>query len=527
MTTASYTWDGTGKKGLLASVTDVNGRTISYSYNSRNLLSQVSETAGTTSYSFDDGGNTTGITEPNGTTVTRTFDNANRLIGVTNKNSSGTTLSSFSYTLDTDGRRTFVSEADGSTVSYGYDWGGRLTSEIRTGTNPFSVTYALDGAGNRTSQTVGSATTTFTLNTDDQLTATSSSSGGFVNSYSYNDNGEQTGRTLSGTAYSLAYDYDGQLTSITQGSSVTSFGYDASGRRVTRTSGGVTTRFYYDAGQILAEKQGSTTSAVYTYGQGFIRKDGEYPLFDGLGSERTVTNASLTVTGTINFDGFGNTVGSTGSSSNSYTFAATSGYRNPLILSVLIGAFVMPKRTYFDVIVLAVAGIIGAILTVTVTVLNRGDDVNNRPSIDDRRHFALEARRAERLEEARHEFEMLVIEQPNHWPMRTEYADTLLQCRRFHDAEVQYQLLASMHFLGAKQVGTSGHRAVAKQSVTRDDLPEKIGYADMLLRQGRFLEAKIHYRSLVSYPDPNARRVGVDGLNAVRLRSRIRELQKR
>ncbi|MDE2206417.1 MAG: hypothetical protein KGK12_07220 [Armatimonadetes bacterium] len=53
---------------------------------------------------------------------------------------------------------------------------------------------------------MGSTSTSFTMDNDDELTATS---GGFANSYSYNANGEQTGRTLAGTAYSLAFDYDG------------------------------------------------------------------------------------------------------------------------------------------------------------------------------------------------------------------------------------------------------------------------------------------------------------------------------
>src|SRR5436309_945450 len=52
---------------------------------------------------------------------------------------------------------------------------------------------------------MGSATTSFTLDSDDELTATSSSSGGFVNSYSYNAAGDQTNRTLSGTSWTLAY----------------------------------------------------------------------------------------------------------------------------------------------------------------------------------------------------------------------------------------------------------------------------------------------------------------------------------
>jgi RHS repeat-associated protein len=174
-------------------------------------------------------------------------------------------------------------------------------------------------------QTVGGTSTSFTYSNDDELTATS---GGFTNSYSYNANGEQTGRTLSGTAYSLSFDYDGQLTQITQGSSTTSFAYDATGRRYSRTSGGTTTTFQYAGSQVLLEKQGSTTTATYTYGNALIRKDGEVPLFDGLGSERTVTDSNQSVTGTLTTEGFGQTVATTGSSTNPYMFAATSGYRN-------------------------------------------------------------------------------------------------------------------------------------------------------------------------------------------------------
>jgi RHS repeat-associated protein len=211
-------------------------------------------------------------------------------------------------------------------VTYGYDGAGRLTSETRTGTYPFTRAYTLDGV-NRISQTLGGVTTSFSYSADDELTATS---GGFVNSYSYNANGEQTGRALGGVAYSLSYDYDGQLTQITQGANTTSFSYDALGRRISRTSGGVTTQFLTDPvfGRIWLEKQGATTTATYTYGNALIRKDGEVPLFDGLGSERTVTNASQTVIGRIAYEGFGQSVGTTGSSSNPYLFAATSGYRN-------------------------------------------------------------------------------------------------------------------------------------------------------------------------------------------------------
>jgi YD repeat-containing protein len=91
-TRVSYTYDATGKKGLLSTLVDSGSRTITYSYTSRNQLYQVSESAGTTTYSYDNDGNETGITNPNSTTVTNVYDAENQLSSVTNKNSSNTTL---------------------------------------------------------------------------------------------------------------------------------------------------------------------------------------------------------------------------------------------------------------------------------------------------------------------------------------------------------------------------------------------------------------------------------------------------
>ena len=68
-------------------------------------------------------------------------------------------------------------------------------------------------------------------------------------------------------------------------------------------------------------------AATYTYGNALIRKDAETPLFDGLGSERTVTNSSGAVQGTLTLSAFGQTIASTGSSTSAYQYGATSGYR--------------------------------------------------------------------------------------------------------------------------------------------------------------------------------------------------------
>ena len=147
-----------------------------------------------------------------------------------------------------------------------------------------------------------------------------------VNSYSYNAYGEQTGRTLAGTAYALGFDYDGQLKSITQGTAVTSFGYHALGRRVSRTASGTTTATQYAGGAPVTEMQGSSFTAAYTIGNDLLRRNGEYPAFDDLGSARAETNSSGTATATQDFDAFGNTVAGSGSTSGPYNFAGDWAY---------------------------------------------------------------------------------------------------------------------------------------------------------------------------------------------------------
>ncbi len=74
-------------------------------------------------------------------------------------------------------------------------------------------------------------------------------------------------------------------------------------------------------------RQGGTFTAAYTYGDALLRRNSECPLYDAHGSERTVTASDQSVTGTINFEAFGQTVGTSGSSSSPYMYAGAWGYR--------------------------------------------------------------------------------------------------------------------------------------------------------------------------------------------------------
>ena len=191
----AHSYDAAGKLGLLSTTTDADGRVLTYSYTSRNALSQVSEAAGTATYAYDAVGNQTGIANPNGTTVMDVYDAANRLTSVTSKGGAGAVLSSFGYGYNSDDQRTSVTEANGDVVSYGYDSLGHLSSESRTGAAGYTALYVVDGAGNRTSSTVGGVTTSYAYDGDDELRSTS---GGFANSYGYNANENQITRTLGG-----------------------------------------------------------------------------------------------------------------------------------------------------------------------------------------------------------------------------------------------------------------------------------------------------------------------------------------
>ena len=91
---------------------------------------------------------------------------------------------------------------------------------------------------------------------------------------------------------------------------------------------GVLTGYGYDEGQLIAEEQGSTVTAVYTWGNGLIRRNGEYPLTDGRGNVRRVTDGSGNYLASTQADEFGVAVSGAGSTGDPYLWGAASGYRS-------------------------------------------------------------------------------------------------------------------------------------------------------------------------------------------------------
>ena len=78
--------------------------------------------------------------------------------------------------------------------------------------------------------------------------------------------------------------------------------YDALGRRYSRAAGGSTRYFVYGPGGLILEQLGGNYTEI-TIGNGLVRRGTEYPMFDGLGSERTVRDSSQNSVGSITIPG--------------------------------------------------------------------------------------------------------------------------------------------------------------------------------------------------------------------------------
>jgi YD repeat-containing protein len=148
-----------------------------------------------------------------------TYDGFGRLS--TQKTPKQTSASSFSYNAD-DTVLT-VTDARGAIATYSYN-GRHLVTGISyqppsggIGTSPVSFGY--DAAGNRTSMTDGSGSTTYQYNTLSRLESETRTfnglSGSFTLSYSYNLAGELTDITDPFNSVSYAYDTNGRLTGVT------------------------------------------------------------------------------------------------------------------------------------------------------------------------------------------------------------------------------------------------------------------------------------------------------------------------
>ena len=257
--------------------------TVTYQYNSRDLLTSVTDDLTGTNIEFthDDDGRITGITRSNGANTTFTWDAASRLTRIR-------------HDIDT--------AAD---LQYEYNAAGEITK--------MDYTLPLDPANHLTSETAA-----FTYDDASQI----SSAG-----YSYDARGRQT----ASPSDTFTWDGAGRLT----GTGGATLAYNGLGDLVTRTEAGTTTHYYYNyalglhptvaekdegtgnwtrfyvltpTGQLLYMIDAADSNKVYSYH------------FDRNGNTLFLTDAAGTVTDSYAYTPYGKLLHHEGANDQPFTF---------------------------------------------------------------------------------------------------------------------------------------------------------------------------------------------------------------
>ena len=273
----SYTYDSQNRK---ISSTDPDNRETTYGYDADGDLTTVTTSSGTTTYTFDKAGRTTGVSYSDGKTpsVTLTYDADGQRISMTD----GTGTTSWSY--DAFGEPVAETDGAGETVGYGYDNDGNATSVVYPGGTAQTVTQTFDKADRLSAVTDwNSQKSTFSYDPDGALTGTVYPNGDTVTN-SVDNAGNQSGTTLSGaataslgyardkadqvtgvtpttalpgSAQTEAYTADQQLKSSTSGSTATAYAYNAAGDPTTAAGNA---QAFDAAGQLCWTLPGTATS---------------------------------------------------------------------------------------------------------------------------------------------------------------------------------------------------------------------------------------------------------------------------
>jgi RHS repeat-associated protein len=285
--TTTYTYDPANN---VAAVNYPNGVQSALTYDALNRITGLATQS--TGYLYQRGptGNLTGATELNGRTLTWSYDGIYRLTNEAISSDPGNNNGSSSYTLDPVGNRlaenttlpglssgsfgynaddevnTETYDSNGNTIAAGgktftYDSENHLTSM-----NGGAVTLVYDGDGNRVSKTVGGVTTKYLV---DDLNPT-----GYA----------QVVEELVGGAVTRQYTYGLQRISENQQISGTwtpsFYGYDGGGnvRNLSNTAGAITDEYEYDAFGNAFTKVGNTPNNYLYRGEQYDSDLGLYYL---------------------------------------------------------------------------------------------------------------------------------------------------------------------------------------------------------------------------------------------------------
>jgi RHS repeat-associated protein len=253
------------------------------------------------------------------------YDCQGRLPQLSNTISS-TDLGTFSYGYDSPllGQRTSMISALGAT-SYSYDSNYQLTGATYPSGTPFNGevhVWTYDNIGNRLTNTVNSTNANYTYfkNGANPLNGQRLQSDS-VKTYAYDSNGNVTG---DGT-YTYTWDYENRLTGITGGGLTASYSYDYLGRRKSKTIAGVMTSYLYDGPNIVREVNSIVTDYISSpkidEPLGFYRSgSASYFNIAGLRSIVSVSDPTGVLQNSYDYDAWGILRNQTITVQNSFTY---------------------------------------------------------------------------------------------------------------------------------------------------------------------------------------------------------------
>lgn len=260
-----YTYNKTGN---IIKIEYPDHSTLAYKYNVDNKLESVTDSTGTTAYTYY---TDTGLLQtkalPNGVVITYTYDSAKRITDVDNRGPANALISNYHYTYDANGNILSAVETTSQgvkTTAYLYDKLNRLKSVTYPDTRG-TVSYQYDGAGNRLKMITPQGTTNYKYDTDNRLIRAGKEI------FFYNKAGNLIKKISSGKTAAYTYDFENRLIRYQDNTSTVEFKYDGDGRRISKTVNGITTNYINDIlrnpVQVILETDASWhVRKIYRYG---------------------------------------------------------------------------------------------------------------------------------------------------------------------------------------------------------------------------------------------------------------------
>jgi RHS repeat-associated protein len=303
--------------------TYVTGVSLSYSYDLMNRRATMQDSAGNTTYSYNELNRLIGLVDPagrsfsfgydaasrpvstvlsNGVNAAISYDTADQLLSLAYANGGGT-VTSAGYQYNATGTRSSEAREDGNTRTFGYDPVDRVLSSLNSALpGGQNETFSYDLGDNRTDQAR-------VYDAADELTQDANYT------YTYDQEGNLVQKVnIANPADIAGYSYDAQnrLVGVQTPTASVSYAYDAMGRRIARTVNGVAARYILDGHNVRLELDGSNVlNAANTHAgldKLLVRDQAGAQLFyqsDALGSITALTDTSGAVVERYRYSAFG------------------------------------------------------------------------------------------------------------------------------------------------------------------------------------------------------------------------------